>query len=418
MINARDYGFLPENDGKTNAAILNVLLEEHNAVEVTQQGEYSLTDTVLIGSNTTLSFGEGVFIKREKHPEETGYVFVNRGAYTRKYDENIIITGLHLICNGVVSSPAIPGARKVIPGLRGHISFFYVKNLEIRNFTALDLPPQDFGIHVCTFENIRVENVHIEGRKDAVHLGRGKGFVIKDGYFKTYDDPVALNAHDYATSNPQLGWIEDGVIENCYDYNDTSTVGYFCRILAGSWTDWYAGMVIQHSDTVVHNNRVYRAIMSPDGKTYISNNPPTHHSGSEFYDGIRWVFVQDEVCYSCGCRNIYFKDIFVEKDRPVAISIHHDNDAYSRSVYPGSAAPVQENITFKNVKITGNTPVFLSCISPLKNFTFKDCELGGSTISLLELEQIPTYPEADFHISGTVVDTISTTSKRTYTIIE
>ncbi len=417
MINAKDYGFLPENDGKTNAAILNSLLETHREIEVTLKGEYCLSDTVLLSSNTTLSFGEGVFIKRERNEEETGYVFVNRGAYSRTYDENITITGLHIICNGVVSGAPVATAKKVIPGLRGHVSFFYVKNLVIRDFTALDLPPQDFGIHICTFENIRVENVRIEGRKDAVHLGRGRGFVIKDGYFKTYDDPIALNAHDYATSNPQLGWIEDGVIENCYDYNDTSTVGYFCRILAGSWVDWYAGMVIQHSDTVLHNGKVYRAIMSPDGKTYVSNTPPTHQKGSEFYDGIRWVFVQDEVCYSCGCRNIYFKDIFVEKDRPVAISIHHDNDAYSRSVYPGSEAPVQENITFENVKVTGNTPIFLSCISPLKNFVLKDCALGDSIISLLELEQIPYYPEADFQFTDTKRCEINTTPKRSYTVI-
>lgn len=416
MINAKDYGLLPENDGRTNAAILNTLLERYSEIEVTLPGEYALSDTVRIGSNTTLSFGEGVYIRRERNEEETGYVFINRGAYHRTYDENITITGLHIICNNVVSSAPAVNAKKVIPGLRGHVSFFYVKNLVIRDFTALDLPANDFGIHICTFENIRVENVHIEGRKDAVHLGRGRGFVIKDGYFKTYDDPIALNAHDYATANPQLGWIEDGVIENCYDYNDTATVGFFCRILAGSWVDWYAGMVIQHSDTVVHNGKMYRAIMSADGKTYVSNTPPVHQNGSEYYDGIRWVFVQDEVCYSCGCRNIYFKDIFVEKDRPVAISIHHDNDAYSRSVYPGSEAPVQENITFENVKVTGNTPVFLSCISPLKNFVFKDCILGNSIISLLELDQISYYPEADFQFTNTNLCKITTTAKRSYTI--
>ena len=137
----------------------------------------------------------------------------------------------------------------------------HIKNLAIRNFTALDLPPSDFGIHICTFENILVENVKIEGRKDAVHLGRGKDFIIRNGYFKTFDDPIALNAHDYASSNPQLGWIENGLIENCYDYNDKDTTGYFCRILAGSWCDWYEGMKIQNSDTVIHNNKIYRALM-------------------------------------------------------------------------------------------------------------------------------------------------------------
>ncbi len=414
MVNASKYGFLPSNSGEENARAFNALLERNHEIEVTIPGVYALSDTILIGSNTTLRFGENVYIKREPHQGEIGYAFVNKGAYTREYDENITITGLHLICNRVECSEPAPGSAKIIPGLRGHVCFFYVKNLVIDHFTSLDLPSKDFGIHICTFENIRVENVVIEGRKDAVHLGRGKNFVIKNGYFKTFDDPIALNAHDYSTSNPQLGWIEDGVIENCYDYNEASTDGYFCRILAGSWTDWYAGMVIQRSDTVIHGGRMYRAIMPPDGNTYVSLTPPTHHKGAAFHEDIRWEFVQDEICYNCGCRNIYFKDIYIEKDRPVAISIHHDNDRWSRSVYPGSVAPVQENIVFENINILGKVPVFLSCISPLKQFEIKNSNLADAKIDLIELEQIESYPEADFKFTNTEVCEISATPKRTY----
>lgn len=414
MVNAGKYGFLPSNSGEQNARNLNLLLEQEHEIEVTVPGVYALSDTILIGSNTTLRFGEGVYIKRESHQEEAGYAFVNKGAYTREYDENITITGLYLICNGVECSGPTPGSTKIIPGLSGHVCFFYVKNLVIDHFTSLDLPSKRFGIHICTFENIRVENVVIEGRKDAVHLGRGKNFVIKNGYFKTFDDPIALNAHDYSTSNPQLGWIEDGLIENCYDYNEASTDGYFCRILAGSWTDWYKGMVIQRSDTVIHGGRMYRAIMEPDGKTYVSLTPPTHEKGAAFHEDIRWEFVQDEICYNCGCRNIRFKDIYIEKDRPVAISIHHDNDRWSRSVYPGSVAPVQENIVFENINILGKVPVFLSCISPLKQFEIKNSNLADAKIDLIELEQIEAYPEADFKFTNTEVCEISATPKRTY----
>ena len=86
------------------------------------------------------------------------------------------------------------------------------------------------------------------------------------GIFRTFDDPVALNAHDYAVANPQLGWIEDGLIEDCFDLPDKETTGYFCRILAGSWCDWYKGMEIQNSDTVVSNGRIYRAFQQPGWK--------------------------------------------------------------------------------------------------------------------------------------------------------
>ena len=418
MVNANEFGFLPDNDGKSNSEILNRLLDLYNDIEITQKGTYNLSDTILIGSNKTLIFGDEVYIKRENNETETGYAFVNKGAYTRCFDENITITGLNLICDGVECAPPAPGSKKIIPGLRGHISLFYVKNVLINNFTSLDLPSKDFGIHICTFENIRVENVRIEGKKDAVHLGKGKRFVIKDGFFKTFDDPIALNAHDYSTSNPQLGWIEDGIIENCYDYNDNSTDGYFCRILAGSWVDWYEGMVIQRSDTVIHNGKMYRAIMDPDGKTYISLTPPVHESGSAFHEGIRWEFVQDDVIYNCGCRNIRFKDIFIEKNRPVAVSIHHDNDKWSRSVYPGSTPPVQKNIIFENVNISGDVPVFLSSISPLEQFEIKNSDLGNSIIELIELNEIANYPESDFIFSNTKVCNITATPKRTFKIVK
>ena len=79
------------------------------------------------------------------------------------------------------------------------------------------------------------------------------GKSVCSGVFKTFDDPIALNAHDYATSNPQLGWIKDGLIEDCWDLDDVDTTGFFARILAGSWCDWSQGMIVRHSDTVVND---------------------------------------------------------------------------------------------------------------------------------------------------------------------
>ena len=40
-----------------------------------------------------------------------------------------------------------------------------------------------------------------------------KCFTISKGVFRTFDDTIALQAHDYATSSSALGWIDDGVIE-------------------------------------------------------------------------------------------------------------------------------------------------------------------------------------------------------------
>lgn len=415
---AEKMGFSTENTGSENSKILNGILREYDDVAVSEKGTYKIAEAIEIGSNQSLSFAEGVFLKREKAENETSYVLINKGAYTRTYDENITVTGLNLICGGVQSDAPTAESRSVIAGLRGHISFFYVKNLSIKNFTALDLPPKDFGIHICTFYNILIEDVKIEGRKDAVHLGRGMNFVIRGGDFKTFDDPIALNAHDYASSNPQLGWIENGLVENCIDRDDAETTGFFCRILAGSWCEWKKGMKIQNSDTVISNGRLYRALMKPDGEIYESLTPPAHESGMQVIDGINWVFVQNEVFENCGCKNITFRNISIEKNRPVAFSMHFDNDNFSRSVYPGSNAPVQENITFENIKISADVPIFMYAITPVANIKIKDSELGGGIVDMKTLDDVGEYPADNFSFENTEVPGFFVTPKRRVSIEE
>lgn len=402
MIDAFVYGFEPGKDGEENAKALQKAVEQGGTIVIDRPGIYDLSEPVYLGDDTTLFFGTGVKLRRQESKSgETGYVFVNKGAYTRTYNENIKIIGLHLICNNV-QCRGVDGGKKVIPGLRGHLAFFYMKNLEIRDFVSMDLPAQDFGIHICTFENIIVENVRIEGRKDAVHLGRGNKFVIRHGIFRTFDDPIALNAHDYATSNPQLGWIEDGIIEDCYDLNDEATVGYFCRVLAGSWSDWKEGMEVQHSDTVVCNNRLYRVMMQVDGTVYRSVTPPCHEEGIKEYDGIRWLMVQEDVIYNCGCRNVHFKDIFLQKKRRFAFSLHFDKDNYSRSYYPGSEAPVQENIIFENIYFQNEIPVLLHSRTPVDTVKLINSVMENSAILLEDIEtEGIIYPRTNILFSGT-----------------
>lgn len=114
------------------------------------------------------------------------------------------------------------------------ISFFYAKDIRIERFRCNDLTKMQFGIHIGTFEDLIIDDVIIKGEKDGVHLGRGKRFTIRNGIFQTFDYAIALNTHNYTTSNPELGWIENGIIENCHDLNAENTTGYFCRILAGA----------------------------------------------------------------------------------------------------------------------------------------------------------------------------------------
>lgn len=373
------------NSGTQNRQILQELLNKGGTVRIEKPGTYEIEDTVYIKSGTHLILGKGVVFKRSASSVGS-FFLINEGAFTGKWDSDITIEGLNLITNGVEARH-----NAAVYGLTGEISLFRIKHLHIFDFICMDLPKLSYGLHICTFEDIVLERLRIEGRKDAVHLGTGKQFVIRHGLFRTFDDPIALNAHDYAVANPQMGWIEDGLIEDCYDLADKDTTGYFCRILAGSWVDWQEGMEIQNSDTVVNNGRVYRAFQKPDGVIYRSVTPPIHAEGMCTLDGINWVMVQEDVVYNCGCRNLHFKDIRLQKVRETALSIHFDNDNYSRSVYPGSVMPVQENIVFENIVVQNKTGCLVRSITPVDTIKILNSVIGTKEEgnSLIRLETLP-----------------------------
>ena len=393
---AATFGFLPGASGMANTKALQKAVEQGGTIVVSKPGTYKLAGTVYVGSNTTLQFGNNVFLKKVDEAGAFTHVLLNKGALAKTYNDHISIEGLQIIVNGIDKSFTD------VYGLRGQLAFFYVRDLRIERFRCLDLETAQFGIHVCTFENLRIDDVIIKGKKDGVHLGRGKRFHISNGVFQTFDDAIALNAHDYATSNPELGWIEDGVVENCYDLNAENTTGYFCRILAGGWIDWKPGMSVQQSDAVVSNDRVYRVQAKPDGTVYTSNTRPTHETGSQTLDGITWGVVQTDVTYTAGVRNVVFRDIFLSKPR-TGFSIHFDNDKYSRSYYPGAAVPVQEQLVFDNIRVLHGEPKdFLSINTPVDVVTISNSSFRNNRISIHGNKAMSNYLKTRINIYGCV----------------
>ena len=375
MTDAFDHGFRPDATGVANQQALQRAVDGGGTITVDRPGTYALAGTVYIGSDTTLRFGAGVFVKKVPERGPFTHVLLNKGALTKTVDERIRVEGLHVIVNGVDVRTFSD-----VFGLHGQVAFFYAKDVRITGFRCFDLGKAQYGIHVCTFEDLLVQDVVIHGAKDGVHFGRGKRFTIRDGVFGTGDDAIALNAHDYDVGNPELGWIENGVVENCHDLNQGSEVGFFCRILAGAWTDWHAGMEVQKSDTVVHAGRLYRVRADPDGKVYCSLTPPTHAAGGQVLDGIRWEHVQDDVTYTAGVRNVVFRDIFLEKPR-TGFSIHFDNDWYSRSYYPGAPVPQQENLAIENATVLHDRPTdFLSVNTPVDVVTVSRSRLRDNRL--------------------------------------
>jgi hypothetical protein len=395
--NAAQFGFSPAASGLENMKALQRAIDQTGTIIVSEPGTYKIAGTVFIGSHTSLIFGHNVFLKKSDEQGAFSHVLLNKGALTKTYDEHISVEGLNVIVNGM-------DVRKfLVYGLHGQLAFFYVKDLRIERFRCLDIGKAQYGVHICTFEDIVINDVILKGDKDGVHLGRGKRFTISRGTFQTYDDAVALNAHDYDVGNPELGWIEDGVVENCHDLaDDKKPVGYFCRILAGAWIDWQPGMEVQKSDTVVSNGRLYRVFAKPDETKYKSTTQPMHETGSQELDGITWVVVQNDVTYTAGVRNVVFRDIFLHKPR-IGFSVHFDNDKFSRSYYPGAKVPQQEQLTFDNIRVLHDQRTeFLSIGTPVDVLTITNSSFKNNRINFHGNKAMPDYGKTKINLYGCV----------------
>jgi len=398
MVHANEYGFLPGNDAEKNARALQAVVDLGGEVIVDLPGIYDLSETVEIGDDTSILFSKGVKIRRQKSSTgKTGVLFLNKGCDTATYNKNIRLIGLHIDCNGVESDDSYENSRLV--GLRAQVGMIYVKRLVVEDFECTGLLHKDYGIQISAFEDIRLEHLSIEGNKDAVHLGWGRGFVIRHGKFRTYDDPLALNAFDYATSNTHVGWIEDGLIEDCYDLPAGSTTGFFCRMLGGAWCDWQKGMQVQHSDTVCHDGYVYRAILRPDGTLHTSNTPPSHQRPGEIksYDGICWACVRNEAVYDCGCRNIVFRDLHLQKERNIAFHISLNYDSYARSYSQGCKPIPQGNLTFERISVENKINMLLCSNYPSEHIAVRDTDLKDTKIDFRAARKIEglSYPTVD-----------------------
>lgn len=394
FVDASDFGFSPSASGKENTIALQKAVDKGGTITVSSPGIYKMAGTVYISSNTSLIFGNNVSLKKVNEDGDFTHVFLNKGALNKTYDEHISIEGLNLIVNGVDK------AMTEVYGLRGQIAFFYVKDLKIERFRCYDFASIQFCVHVCTFEDLIIDDIIIHGKKDGIHLGKGNRFTIRNGVFKCFDDAIALNAYDYATSNPELGWITNGVVENCYDLYEKETVGNFCRIPAGAWIDWKPGMEVQQSDAVISNGRLYRVQMQPDGKVYKSVTQPTHETGSKELDGINWGVVQEDVTYTVGVRNVTFRNIFLEKPR-TGFSFSFAKGPYCRSYYPGAEIPMQEQITFDNIRVLHDKPINLIAVStPVDVFTISNSSIRDNKINFYGNKAMPDYFKTQVNIYG------------------
>lgn len=336
FVDAKDFGFLPTNDASTNTTALNNAVQNGNkTVVVSQPGTYKVNNTIVLYDNTTLVFGNGVTIQKDAAYQN---MFRNAGATTRSYNRNICIFGLVLSINNKGMANDVDGA---IFGLRGELGFLCTENVRIRDFRCEDLYTGAYAIQFNQSSNFVIEDFVIRGQKDGVHISSVDNFVIRNGVFETKDDALALNACDWVSSNCVDGDIRDGLVESVVDVAPSfAQDGYSCRLLTGAWKNWQSGMSIHRGDTVVSNNKIYRAYTeNPTNDIYTSGTQPTiatFTGKQQDTGGFYWKLMRDDaVYYSANIENVVFRNCRFEANRAGFVEEVDTNNSYNRSLYPG-----------------------------------------------------------------------------------
>ena len=391
----------PSDGPVRNTQIMQAFLDAGGTIRLEKPGTYDLMGPLYIGNDTALEFGPGVTIRRVANPKSAHPFIVNKGLFTHEWNHHIRIEGLHLITNGVDLTHL-----SIYPGLRGHLAFLGVRNLVIRDYECLDLTLLGYGIHVCSFENILLEQLHIEGDKDGVHLSDGRDFTIRDSRFGTTDDGIALNAYDYCLSTAVYGWLENGLIENCCDLNAYKPTGHFCRMLAGTWEDWHDGMEVQNSTLAVHQGKLYSVGLplppkKPE-KPLISHVPPEHDAGFVEWGGIPWRYVkQHDGRYDASCRNITFRNITLRKPR-VGFGFTLSGDLWANSAPRGVRLPLMEDLVFDGIHAECDLRYVFGVKCPTRHLRVCNSILRGQIISatLFQNRAPEEYPCMDWFFSG------------------
>lgn len=394
--NASAYGFLPTNTAPQNSVALQNCLDGGGLIVIDFPGIYEVDATHFIDSNTHIIFGENVYLKRvlsasNKCPR---HVFVNRGAYNYTENSNIIIENLKILPNGYLEYDHNLDSSGVY-GLRGLVAFFHVKNLLLDGVEVIDHTFGQYSIHVCTFENAIFNRIHVETLKDGIHLGNGRGFVIRNCQFLTNDDAIAINAADYPGSNAETGWLEDGIIENITFLKAPADSAYNTirgvLMLSGAWKEWESGMSFRRNgDYVTSDGKIYQTD-GPKTIEYITSTvQPVHTRGSVTgADGLTWVYKGEAKANNAGFRRIHFRNLYYYRKSTYLFLASVEDDAFMRAIYPGSASFKNENITFEAVYNLNDSDVFLNANAPIDNVRFLNNELrdfGASVIYLTKGE--------------------------------
>ena len=342
--NAEDYGFLTTASATDNTVALNTALLGGNCKVYINAGTYELNGTVFLDSNTQILCEPGVKFKKTSNYCN---VLLNRGSLTKTYNENILIDGLEIVNDGY------GGRSSYVFGLHANLGFYYIKYLTIRNFKELDgnSVSLNLGIWLVKWENVILENITLSGLKLGINFGTGHDAIVTNFIAETQDDGGVCASVGYGYTTVDIGDVYNVTYRNCIDRKGTENLlGYFCRLMPGSWTDWVFNNDYWTGDICNNAGHTY-ACVNDYGFTGVGANAPVHTSGSVTgADGIIWRYVNSDGLTTGNIYNISFDNCISTKNRAFIVA-----DAWSgavsttgRPIYPGT----EGSSKMYNIKIT------------------------------------------------------------------
>ena len=370
-VDAEAFGFDPAAAPAANAAALQKAVDGgRRTVRVTKPGTYGLDRTVYLDSDTTLAFGKGVVLeKRAAYP----FVLLNRGAWYGGSNENVTVRGLTLRVNGFEGNPPVDSPA---PGLHGHVSFWKVRNVRVEDFACDDLAREQYCLQAVGFDGFTVDGFTIRGGKDGVHLNRGRNFLIRNGRLRTLDDGVALNAGEWPNCTPEIGDVENGVVEDLVD--EPGGECNFVRFISGRWQEWRAGMKLRRCDLVMRGKKVYCINPMPAGKQeYVSNVPPPDDHARGVWrspEGINFQLLQTDGQTGATVRNVTVRNCTVQAAR--GLGCRWEDCDYARLIHPDVPPADYPVMTFtvENVRSETENPLVYgdaSIAAELRNVSAK-----------------------------------------------
>ena len=391
-----DFGFSPSAEASMNVAALQTALNGGGVISIDLPGVYDLNDTVFLDSNTKLICAPGV-IFRKVAPYCN--VFLNRGALTKEYNDNISIDGLELSVNGQEAKPTL------VRGQRAQLGFFYVRNLKIRNFTCSDGESFQFLIYIVTWKNILIENVRLAGEKDGIKLNNGHEAIIRNLDLTTYDDGLSLCGTDYDSVTLEVGDVYNvycsNITDHQYQLKGKDIFGRTCLIYTGSWADYKKGNKYGNSDFCLNDGKLYQHVLEPGNPIAVSSEAPLHNEGTVTgRDGIPWRFIQPCDFYQTNVYNVSFDSCIFEKGGNIIANWICPSNMYEetpihRTSYPGTEGNSDSwGISITNCKIVGTPPqILLNLMGNMQNVAISGCYFNNPRSTMINVDHYSSNKE-------------------------